>query len=207
MRFDSDRHRRRSIRLPDYDYSSAGAYFVTVCTHQRQCLFGEVEGIDMHLNDLGRMIVWHWQRIPKHFHKVQLDEFTVMPNHLHGLLLIVDKDEMDDTAGAKHLSQDSGSSSQLIPQNASPLQGSGRARLRSRPAGTPPQSLSAVLQNFKSITARKFNGMRRETGGILWQRNYFERVIRDENEFDRIRKYIIDNPAKWAEDKENPANM
>ncbi len=182
---------RKSVRLQGFDYASSGAYFVTICTFQRQGLFGEIANGMVGLNEIGKMVLWHWNRIPTHFKNVELDEYIIMPNHLHGIICIADD------VGAKHSFPDPLKVCQDHSQNASPLQ---------RPNGTESQSLCAIVQNFKSITARKFHKMHRVEDGRLWQRNYYEHVIRNENELNRIREYIIYNPVKWDEDKENPKN-
>jgi len=97
MRYDPNRHHRRSIRLSGYDYSQAGAYFITICTQDRACLFGDVVDGEMRLNDAGRVAQQCWRQIPAHFPNVELDEFVVMPNHVHGILVITD-------VGAKNFS-------------------------------------------------------------------------------------------------------
>lgn len=182
-------HERRSIRLHGYDYTQPGYYFVTICTANRQCLFGQIIEGKMQLNRSGKLICWHWKRIPKHFHDVCLDEHVVMPNHLHGIIRIV---------GAKHSNNAVAYYQENLDSNASPL------RVPIRPAGTQPQSLAAVIQNFKSITTRKINRILRTPGSTIWQRNYYEHVIRNEESLNRIREYIIYNPARWMHDRENP---
>ncbi len=91
MPYDRNKHHRRSTRLKGYDYTSAGAYFITICTHQRECLFGEIVQGEMQLNDFGQIAMDCWQTIPDHFSdRVRLDEFVIMPNHVHGILVIPD---------------------------------------------------------------------------------------------------------------------
>jgi putative transposase len=159
--------RRRSLRLPAYDYRLEGAYFVTTVCAGRRCLFGEVSrhGEDVCLNDLGRLVKDSWRRLPSYFAAIALDAFVVMPNHVHGVLLL------------RRATQ------------ASPLQGS----------GTAPSSLGAVVGSFKA-------GCSRRAGRALWQRGYYDRVVRDEEELAVIRQYIADNPHKWGTDRENPAH-
>jgi len=153
---------RRTIRLRDYDYSQAGAYFVTVCTYQRECIFGGVIDAEMRCNAIGQIVVDTWRSLPPRFAGLVLDEFVVMPNHLHGVL---------------HL-------------------GDGAASVR--------VVLGAVIRAFKSQSAIAANRLLQRPGQPLWQRNYFERVVRDEEELQRIRDYIVNNPACWGEDTENP---
>jgi len=197
---DSKTYHRKSIRLLSYDYSSTGAYFVTICTQNRKCLFGEIMEADVNLNEIGKMVLWHWRRIPHHFPNVKLDKKIVMPNHIHGIIWISD-DDVD--VGAKHSKKPTLLNNQNCLENASPLQDD---LSRQIPIGTKPQALSAIVQNFKSVTSRKFNRMRLHDHTTLWQRNYFDRIVRDEDELKRIREYIIYNPLKWESDKENPAN-
>ena len=179
---------RKSMRLPAYDYTSSGYYFVTICTRDHQCLFGDVVDGKICSNYIGEMINWHWNRIPLHFSNVELDKFTVMPNHLHGIVILV---------GAKHFNKESIVASNNSKKNASPL----------RPIGTTPKSLSSITQNFKTITSRKYNRMKNTKARKLWQRSFYDRIIRNEKELYNIRKYIINNPLKWALDSENPQNL
>ncbi len=173
MTFRLDKHHRRSTRLPGYDYSQSGAYFVTVCTKNRECLFGEIEDGEMHLNDTGNIACQCWQDIPVYFPHVMCDRFIIMPNHIHGILFI------DVSVGAK---------------NFSPLPGQ-------HPRGTS-KTIGSVVRGFK-IGVTKW--MRRNTSvQNVWQRNYYEHVIRNESEWNRIRQYIADNPARWETDRENP---
>ncbi len=174
--YDPERFHRRSIRLKGYDYTQAGAYFVTLCVVSRECLFGEVvEGV-MHLSDLGRIVAAQWNAIPTHFPNASLDVAVVMPNHHHGILVL----DGSHPHGPRH------------PQHQD-----------RRPHGTEPGSLGSVLQNFESVATRKVNRLRGTPGWQLWQRNYYEHVIRDEEEANRIRAYILSNPARWASDREN----
>jgi putative transposase len=185
MNIDSAAHHRRSIRLQGYDYSSVGAYFVTICTHNRECLFGEIVDAGMVVNDGGRMVQTCWGGIPAHFPHVELDEFVVMPNHFHGILVIVDS-----TVGAKNFSP-------LQPQ--SPIQNPEPVK---RFAGTS-KTIGSVVRGVK-IGVTKW--MRQNTQiHDVWQRNYWEHIIRNETELNQIREYIRNNPVRWELDKLNPA--
>jgi putative transposase len=193
--FDPRRHHRRSIRLPGYDYGSAGAYFVTICTHQRELLFDDPV--------LRRVAETLWQRIPRHFPHVRLDEWVVMPNHLHGLVVITGDPRRGEASPAigSHAepvpASETGSVSQVVPRDASPLP--------RRPNGVSSGSLGAIIGNFKSVTARRINRLRRTPGAPVWQRNYYEHIVRDERALNAIRQYIADNPARWAWDTYNPS--
>jgi len=174
-----DKHHRRSIRLPGYDYMQNGAYFITVCTKNRECLFGEIEDGEMHLNDTGNIAFQCWQEIPAHFPHVVPDRFVIMPNHIHGILFITDSIVGGNVVGAK---------------NFSPLPGQ-------RPAGTS-QTIGSIVRGFK-IGVTKW--MRRNTSvQTVWQRNYYEHIVRNDDALNRIRRYIDDNPSKWEWDRENP---
>ncbi len=190
MKYDSDKHHRQSIRLEGYDYSQNGAYFVTICTYKKQCLFGDITNSKMELSEIGAITNKCWNEIPDHFPNVLLDYFVVMPNHIHGIINIV---------GAKHSHLASTNKVNPLPVNASPLQ-------PLQPCGTDKGSLGAIIQNFKSVTTRKVNKVLEQQGMPLWQRNYYEHVIRNEDDLNDIREYIINNPLKWALDKENMDN-
>jgi putative transposase len=182
--FDPDRYRRRSIRLKDYDYTQHGAYFVTICAYNRQCWFGEVADDRMRLNARGETVVECWSQIPEHFPGCELDEFVAMPNHVHGILLIVEQeDKRVQGAGAAC----------CAPTNT-PVRGVVR-----------PGSLSAVIRSFKAAVSRQINAAGDSPGEVLWQRNYYEHIIRNEDELNQIRQYIAENPLKWSVDRENVA--
>jgi putative transposase len=167
-------HRRRSIRLQNYDYALAGAYFMTMVTQDRKCLFGEIVEGEMRLNELGRTAQNEWEKSAQIRKEVELDAFVVMPNHVHAVIMITD--------------------------------GTGRATGRS-PLQTGPsrRSLGALVGGFKSVVTRSINELRGSPGRPVWQRNFFEHVIRNEDSLNRIRQYILDNPTRWKFDRENPA--
>ena len=178
-------HHRRSIRLKNYDYAQAGAYFVTIVTHGRKCLFGEVGGGLMRLNDAGRMVWEVWDSFPNHYPDVQCDTFTIMPNHFHGVVVLVG-------AGPRARPGSNGQ-----PQGVAPTRNAAK------------MSLSDVVHRFKTLTTRRYiEGVKRFSWASfatrLWQRNYFEHVIRNDESLNRIRQYILDNPARWEFDRENP---
>jgi putative transposase len=186
--YDKYKHRRRSIRLKGYDYSEAAAYFVTICTHSRECLFGDVVDGEMLLNDAGHVVHRTWNDLPVKYPSIGIDEFVVMPNHVHGIVMIV---------GAP-----------LVGAHSSSAEiGNGEIRAGTRPAPT----LGDVVGAFKSITTHQYaDGVRQKNwpsfNAKLWQRNYYEHIIRSKEEMNRIRGYIIDNPVKWDQDEDNPEN-
>ncbi|MGI5924564.1 MAG: transposase [Lentisphaeria bacterium] len=173
----------RSIRLQGYDYSQAGAYFVTICTHNRACLFGEIVSGEMRLNDAGNIACQCWDDIPVHFPNVDLDEFVVMPNHLHGIIVIADI---------------VGATPQYCPPAPPPPVGAKNISPLPPPRGTS-KTVGSIVRGFK-IGVTKW--MRSNTSIYeVWQRNYWEHIVRNEPELNRIRKYIHDNPAQWELDR------
>ena len=170
---------RRSVRLRGYDYSQAGAYFITICTQNRCCLFGTIEEGGMVLNDAGRTAADCWLQIPDHFPNVELDEWVVMPNHIHGLMVIVDSS----TVGANNHSP--------VPDNHSPLPAP------PRPTGTS-RTIGSMVRGFKIGVTKWYR--QRSDASQIWQRNYWEHIIRNEPELNRIRRYIVDNPLQWEQD-------
>ena len=195
MHFDPEKHHRRSVRLEEYDYSRPGAYFVTVCVQDHTCLFGRVSGDKVDLSPQGQIVGECLRGIPVHSAGVQLDAFVVMPNHVHFIVVI-----QEPPVGATHASHDSVAAARTEDKwatHASPLQKSAR--------GPEPVSLAAIVGAFKSACTKR---MRETFGGRavkVWQRNYYEHVIRDNEEWNHIRQYVSDNPAKWAADSENPS--
>ena len=183
-------HHRKSIRMLAYDYAQPGAYFVTLCTHNRESLFGDIVDDVMCLNTCGQIVQACWQAIPQHISFARLDVFVVMPNHFHAIVRIVEKVSCQ------------GEASPICQGNIKSR--SDASPLHRMPHGTTSGSLSAIVQNFKSVTARKINCIKQESATGVWQRSYYERVIRNEGELNAIRQYIENNPLKWALDRENP---
>lgn len=165
------KHRRRSIRLKGYDYAQAGAYFVTMCTRDRVYLFGDVVDGQMQLNDCGQVVADSWLWLSGRYPHVDLDEWLVMPNHLHGIMILTGPDGR-------------GGSQTAPTKNRKPL---GR-----------------LIGAFKTVSAKRLNRVRNTPGVPLWQRNYYEHIVRSEESLHHIRQYILDNPSRWNEDRENP---
>jgi REP element-mobilizing transposase RayT len=194
------KHKRRSIRLPQYDYGDTGAYFVTICTHERVCLFGQVDTYEgaMTLNALGRVVWDEWENTVILRDYVTLDRFVVMPNHVHGMIWITDSNNQWENITENIDISDVGAQRDInVPDvgawRAMPLQ-----RKFSKPI---PHSLPTIIGAFKSAVTRKINQHRNTPGALVWQRNYWERVIRNENELNATRMYIATNPARWQQDK------
>lgn len=167
MTFDPTIHHRRSIRLQGYDYSQAGMYFVTLCTRNRECLFGEIVDETMRLNPVGQIVTDSWTWLAQRYEHVELDEWVVMPNHLHGIVVIND-----------------------------------HCKGGSRTAPTKP--IGRLIGAYKTVSTKQANTFRQTPGMLLWQRNYWERIVRDAAELLSIQEYICNNPAQWAQDKLHP---
>ncbi len=191
---------RSSIRLRDYDYSQAGAYFLTICTVNRVCLFGEIIENKMRLNGLGRIVEDEWKRSALTRSEIELDSWVIMPNHLHGIVVIKASDEQGAGVG-QGLSIQVGNPS-VAPTGTRPPAGKGDPPVA--PTGPRRKSIGAMVAGFKSAATTRINGVRGRYGVRVWQRNDYEHVIRDEDSLNIIRQYIMDNPAKWDEDPENP---
>jgi putative transposase len=179
MTFDPQKHHRRSIRLQNYDYTQPGGYFITIVTHQRDLIFRKIGNGEMHLNELGRIADECWRAIPDHFPNVELDAYLVMPNHVHGIIVIRSDAEASERRDTIY----------RIPteQFQKPVIG----------------SIPTIIRTYKSAVTRRIGRESNVTG--IWQRNYYERIIRNHAEWDRIHRYIESNPSRWAEYQENPA--
>jgi len=153
---------RKSLRLAGYDYSRAGAYFVTFATHNMQRLFGEIRDCEVRLNEFGKIASEEWLRAGELREEVKLDEFVIMPDHIHGIIFL-----LHDSAAIRR-------------------------------SGPKPGSLGAIVGQFKSSTSKRINELRGMPGAPVWHRGYYDHVIRDRSELERFRKYITDNPRKWA---------
>ena len=181
MKFNPEIHHRRSIRLKGYDYSQNGAYFVTLCNWNRECVLGEIAEVkaekpEMVLNEYGKIVRDEWIRTALIRQEIEIGEFIVMPNHFHGIVFIQGRGDR-------------------------PV-----ALTEDRP-GPKSKSVGSFLAGFKSIATKRVNEIRQSPGAPVWQRNYYEHIIRDESEYNRIREYIINNPANWHDDENNPENI
>jgi REP element-mobilizing transposase RayT len=195
MQYGSKQHRRRSIRLSGYDYSQNGAYFITLCAYNRECLFGEIINDEMHLNNAGKMMRDEWLEISNKFPTIELDEFVIMPNHMHGIIQIVDDMYI------KNNDADVGATL-VVARNETNRAGTMENRAGTRPAPT----VGNIVGAFKSLTTNEY--IRRVKSGeipsfetYIWQRNYYEHIIRDEKALANIREYIEGNPKNWQDDE------
>jgi REP element-mobilizing transposase RayT len=179
-RYDPFRHGRRSIRLPGHDYAAPGLYYVTICTQGRECLFGSVIEGSVVLNDCGQIAQQCWNELPHHYPNVVLDAFVVMPNHVHGVVVL----KGDGGRVGVGLNPDGGVGAGFKPAPT----------LRRH-------ALPEIVRGFKTFSSRRINKLRDLEGNPVWQRNYYEHIVRDEGELARIRQYVADNPKHWDEDE------
>jgi REP element-mobilizing transposase RayT len=183
MKYDPQKHHRRSIRLKEYDYTQPGAYFVTICAYQRMHVFGEVVNGEMVLNETGKIARAEWFKTAELRPYVELyeDEFAVMPNHAHGIIWIVDE------AGIRR---------RRIPTETTekfgkPVKG----------------SIPTIVRAYKSAVTYAVNGAQNMRGTVLWQKNYYEHVVRNDRELNNIGWYIANNPLNWQLDRDNLQNI
>jgi len=177
MQKKENHHQRQSIRLPEYDYSQPGAYFVTVVTHLRKNIFGEIIDGQMYLNQAGKIVEQTWLNIPLHFPNTSCEIFVVMPNHIHGIIEIIN----EEIVGARH---------------ASPLRSTGIN-------GVKPGSIGAIIGSFKSAATKHLHQTKTIIQEKIWQPNYYEHIIRDEQDYQKVYEYIMNNPLNWLLDEEN----
>jgi len=178
--FDPVHHHRRSIRLKGYDYSQAGSYFITICTQNRVHRFGEIVDGEMKLNEAGLMVNVFCKNTERHFENIKFDLYTTMPNHFHAIITV-------------------GAGSPRPMNNNGAMNNNGQGN----PAHTPPPTIGNIMGYFKYQTTKHINLINKSPGRKLWQRNYWEHIIRNENEYQRIFQYILNNPRKWEQDKLN----
>jgi hypothetical protein len=199
MPYNPNIHHRRSIRLKGYDYSQEGLYFVTICCQNRQCLFGKIVDGKMILNDAGKIAKDCWQEIPNHFPNAILHEYVVMPNHIHGIVQLVGANQNSPNDVDVH---DVGAN-KYSPNQNSPDNGDNDdmigAKIFSPLRCSPSKTIGSIVRGYK-IGVTKW--MRQNTNVYdVWQRNYYEHIIRNERAFKYITEYIVNNPNRWNEDK------
>lgn len=175
-----NKYRVESIRLKNYDYTKDGSYFITICTDDRLPLFGNIRNGLMEMNEYGIIVTKCWNDLPNHYPNLILDEFVIMPNHIHGIMIIDNKRVGYVETGLRPVS-----TNMMIT--------------------TPPKKnihgLPEFIRALKSFSTRRINKIRNTHGKTIWQRNYYDRIIRNEDELNRTRQYLINNPAKWKEDR------
>ena len=188
-KFDPNKHHRRSIRLPNYDYSQVGAYYVTIVVWHREYLFGEVVNGEMVLCKFGLVAQQQWEKLPERFPNTDLGAYKIMPNHMHGIIVIM---AGRGTAG-----------------NSNGLDGEPSRRAPTHEGFQKPVkgSFPTIIRSYKSSVSYRINLMRGMDGVPVWQRNYYEHVIRNEKDLQNKTDYIESNPMLWDEDDENPINL
>ncbi len=178
-------HNRHSIRLPGYDYSQEGCYFITIVTHDREPIFGSIVDDEMELSDLGRIVELTWRDLENHNPDIALDEFVIMPNHIHGIIQI---NEQTSCRG--------GSVTRPMIENWAGFEPAPTEGMRKR---TP---LSEIVRQFKTFSAKRINETRSTQGAPVWQRNYYEHIIGSDQEYEKVAAYIAENPLNWLTDEE-----
>ena len=208
MTYDPRKHHRRSIRLKGYDYTQAGAYFVTIVTHDRECLFGEVVDGQMRLNPFGEIVREEWFRtaVVRPYVMLAPDEFVVMPNHIHGIIWIVGVGDRNrrNVLGTDRMGDPSGRGDPVGGSRGDPAGRPCRDDRDQRPHGPAAGSVGAIIGQIKSIAAKRINALRGTPAAPVWQRNYYERIIRYETSLVRVRRYIAANPSRWGADRDHP---
>jgi putative transposase len=173
-----EKRQRKTIRLKEFDYSRPGEYFITICTKDHEHAFGSIVNGQMDLNERGRIVDRCWKGIPEHFSNVELDEYIIMPNHVHGILIL------NDSVGTRHAVS--------LPERF----------------GKPvPDSLSTIVRSFKSAVTKRINEMHLKDDVPTWQSKYYDHIIRSEKELQTIRDYIANNVITWVFDMENPEEV
>ncbi len=176
MPFNKTIHHRRSIRLKGYDYSQNGTYFITICTKNREHLFGKIENGEMILNDFGNIAQQEMKNTEEIRKNVSVGCFVIMPNHVHAIIVIGGNDDMHDGRGVL----------QYAPTE--------------NPFRSPSQTVGAIVRGYKSTVTKHINILRNTPYETLWQRNYHEHIIRSEQSFEKIAEYIVHNPQNWEQD-------
>lgn len=189
VKFDPQKHNRRSIRLKGYDYSQVGAYYVTIVAYRRECLFGAIVNKETRLSKFGVVVEQQWEKLPKRFPSIELGAYMVMPNHMHGIIVIT-----DGRGTAETLTAFDDESSRRAPT---------QERFQKPVKG----SIPTIIRSYKSAVSYRINLMRKTDGVPVWQRNYYEHIIRNDKDLQSKTDYIYANPQLWDEDDENPLNI
>ncbi len=192
MKYDPQIRHRRSIRLKGYDYTQAGAYFITICSHHREHIFGEIVNEEMKLNKFGLVAKQQWEKLPKRFPNVELGAFVLMPNHEHGMIQIIEHQRRGIAENLQSLDEDS---SRYAPTDNQQKFGK-----------MVPNSIPTIVRSYKSAVAYRINLMRGVKAAPVWQRNYYEHIVRNEKELELITEYIDYNPLNWQLDRDNTEN-
>lgn len=206
MKFDRDKHHRHSIRLRGFDYSQPSAYFITICTWQRECLFGDVRDGVMVLNDAGLVVQNIWGKLPDYYPGIFIDAFVIMPNHIHGILRIHDQ-YAHGPVGARFIAPSNGSGPILESRRGAIYRAHsarranlGQDAILGQGAINRAPTVGDIIRLFKAKCTFGINALRQTRGTSVWQRNYWERIVRDDQEYRALCEYIKQNPAQWQQD-------
>lgn len=159
--------KRKQIRLGSYDYSQEGRYFVTICTEERKECLGEIKEKKIYLSELGKIVMRHWLNLPNHYPNCKSCEFVIMPNHLHGIIMIDNSIILKDR-------------------------------------NVKPHPLSEMIRGFKTFSSKEIN---KNIENFCWQRSFYDRIIRNDKEYEHVRYYILENPQNWEKDRNNQENL
>ncbi|HAI74128.1 MAG TPA: transposase [Candidatus Moranbacteria bacterium] len=202
-----NKYRIKSTRLKKYDYSQDGAYFITVCTKDREHFFGEIIDEKLQETKQSKICMACWLDLPNHYSNCILDEFVIMPNHAHGIIVIQNHNNL--SIAVKNISTD-----QTFAKKRSSIEIVLPVETGFKPVSisvdvrkTKRHSVSEIMRGFKTFTARKINDYSKTQGLPFWQSRFYDRIIRNEDELNRIREYIFNNPANWEKDRNNMENM
>ncbi len=176
-----NRYLIESLRLQGWDYSSPGYYFITICTKNREHLFGAIEDGKMCLSGMGKIAHRYWMEIPDHFPNIRLDQFVVMPDHIHGLLLVVSPSFSVETLHCNVSTEKEGECDKAFYSRISPK----------------PGTISAVIRSYKSICTKMIH-KEFDSSLQVWQTRFYDRIIRNKDHVNNVRQYILDNPGKWG---------
>ncbi len=193
MTYDPQKHHRKSIRLQEYDYSKPNAYFITICTYNKECIFGAIINGEMQLNEYGKIVADEWLKTPTIRQYVLLDKYIIMPNHFHGIIIITDNRR--DTVPV--------SSRATVEVAESRVSRDPPFEQFGRPVS---HSIPTIIRSFKAATTKQIHEIQKTHRQTVWQPRFYEHIIRNPHELDQTREYIIYNPLKWALDSENPDN-
>jgi putative transposase len=207
VKFDPQIHHRRSVRLKEYDYSQAGAYFITIVTYQRELIFGEIVNAEMKLSHCGKIVEKWWDEIPSHFPNVETGAFVVMPNHVHGIIFIVERRGAVPAPRNYQFINNLGNLQNIKNKELNkPINSDKTTNLGGE---TPPlhrPTLGQIIAYFKYQSNKEMNTVE-NTNRKFWQRSYHEHIIRNETDLKNKTDYIQANPLLWEQDEENPNNI
>ncbi len=189
-----NKYRIESTRLKNWDYSSNGYYYITICVKNRECLFGEIINKEMELNEYGKIVEFCWHDLINHYKNIQLDQFVVMPNHIHGIMVI----DNDMSVGLDIID----GIDITVETGFKPVSTTNPVSTNNKHHG-----LFEFVRALKTFSARRINELRKTPGIPVWQTRFYDRIVRDENELINVRKYIGNNPAKWETDEWNTRGL